>query len=430
MKNPYMPPKAEKIIDRLIGAGYKAYIVGGCVRDALYGLTPKDFDICTSARPEEVIKLFSDCRVIETGIQHGTVTVMVDGDGFEVTTFRTDGAYTDGRHPDNVTFVDGVKEDLARRDFTINAMAYNKEEGLIDPFNGKLDLENGVIRCVGNPDERFQEDALRILRAIRFSAKYGFAVERDTMDAIFRNEQLLKNISIERIQSEVEQILSSPSRSAGIYTLVARFLHIVLPSVYTNQQHTLLINPRDVGYMISRHRPRPGYEREDMLVRMAILFCGPFAEDKLNAMRVSTATKKSVLIIQNVGDGLFAKYADWSKYTSLDNANVFKPTYISRRIVNRAGKDLAIPAIKYAKIISRNSGCNELCFSAIELQVTNTIKNKEVCQLSELAINGDDLLELGYSGVDIGMILNSMLDAVMRGTFPNEKKSLIAALSF
>ena len=202
-----IPQHALTVVERLERYGYEAYVVGGCVRDSLMGRCPKDWDVCTNALPEEVLRVFKRFHVIKTGLQHGTVTVMVDKQPVEVTTFRIDGNYTDNRHPDSVNFVSRVEEDLARRDFTINAMAYNPARGLVDAFGGQEDLQARIIRCVGEPDERFNEDGLRILRALRFAARYDFGIETETAFSMHRNRHLLENVSVERIFSELKGIL-------------------------------------------------------------------------------------------------------------------------------------------------------------------------------------------------------------------------------
>lgn len=202
-----IPAHALTVVERLERYGYEAYVVGGCVRDSLLGRSPKDWDVCTNALPEEVLRVFKRFHVIKTGLQHGTVTVMVNHEPVEVTTFRIDGAYTDNRHPDSVNFVSRVEEDLARRDFTINAMAFNPTRGLVDAFDGQADLKAGVIRCVGEPDARFNEDGLRILRALRFAARYNFGIETETAFSIHRNRHLLENVSVERIFTELKGIL-------------------------------------------------------------------------------------------------------------------------------------------------------------------------------------------------------------------------------
>ena len=202
-----IPQKAAQILRTLNAAGYEAYVVGGCVRDSMLNRVPGDWDITTSALPEQVKELFH--RTVDTGIQHGTVTVMMDKEGFEVTTYRVDGEYHDGRHPDAVTFTRSLEEDLKRRDFTINAMAYHPEHGLVDLFGGMEDIDQKIIRCVGNPVERFTEDALRMLRAVRFSAQLGFTVEENTKAALARMAGNLEHVSAERIQTELVKLLVS-----------------------------------------------------------------------------------------------------------------------------------------------------------------------------------------------------------------------------
>lgn len=202
-----VPEHARTVLDRLEHYGYEAYVVGGCVRDSLMGRTPKDWDVCTNALPQEVLRVFRKFHVIKTGLKHGTVTVMVDHEPVEVTTFRIDGDYTDNRHPDAVSFVSRVEEDLARRDFTINAMAYNPTRGLVDAFGGQQDLAARVIRCVGEPDARFNEDGLRIMRALRFASRFRFDIETETAHSIRRNRHLLANVSVERILVELRGIL-------------------------------------------------------------------------------------------------------------------------------------------------------------------------------------------------------------------------------
>ena len=198
-----LPKDVKLILSKLNEHKYEAYIVGGCVRDSLLGLAPHDWDICTSALPEQIIEVFNGYRVIPTGLKHGTVTVIINDSQYEITTYRIDGEYEDNRHPKEVSFTNSLKDDLSRRDFTINSMAYNPSVGLIDYFDGQNDLDRKIIKCVGNPNKRFNEDALRILRSLRFSSTYGFYVEKETNNAIHQNVNLLNNISNERIQNEL-----------------------------------------------------------------------------------------------------------------------------------------------------------------------------------------------------------------------------------
>ena len=217
-----MDEGAAELLDTLHRAGYAAYVVGGCVRDSLLGLTPHDWDLCTSALPQQVMELFGAQRCIPTGLQHGTVTVKQSGALYEITTFRTEGTYTDGRHPDEVHFVPDVREDLARRDFTINAMAYNEKEGLVDPFGGQADLQSGIVRAVGVPRQRFTEDALRILRLYRFAARFGFAIDPPTAQAAQELCAHLDCVSVERIEEELAKLLSAPAPAAYLDEKILR----------------------------------------------------------------------------------------------------------------------------------------------------------------------------------------------------------------
>ena len=223
-----MDKGAAELLDTLHGAGYAAYVVGGCVRDSLLGLTPHDWDLCTSALPQQGMELFGAEKCIPTGLQHGTVTVKQGGGLYEITTFRTEGAYTDGRHPDEVHFVPDVQEDLARRDFSINAMAYNEKEGLVDPFGGQADLQSGILRAVGVPHQRFTEDALRILRLYRFAARFGFAIDPPTAQAAQELCAHLDCVSVERIEEELAKLLSAPAPAAY---LNEKILGVVLPEL-------------------------------------------------------------------------------------------------------------------------------------------------------------------------------------------------------
>ena len=223
-----MDEGAAELLDTLHRAGYAAYVVGGCVRDSLLGLTPHDWDLCTSALPQQVMELFGAQRCIPTGLQHGTVTVKQSGALYEITTFRTEGTYTDGRHPDEVHFVPDVREDLARRDFTINAMAYNEKEGLVDPFGGQADLQSGIVRAVGVPRQRFTEDALRILRLYRFAARFGFAIDPPTAQAAQELCAHLDCVSVERIEEELAKLLSTPAPAAY---LDKKILFVILPEL-------------------------------------------------------------------------------------------------------------------------------------------------------------------------------------------------------
>lgn len=282
-----LPEDVRFIIHTLQDAGHEAYAVGGCVRDSLLSRTPDDWDITTSARPEETKKLFR--RTIDTGIQHGTVTVMLKKNGYEVTTYRVDGEYEDGRHPKEVIFTANLIEDLKRRDFTINAMAYNEESGLVDAFTGKKDLEEGIIRCVGDADERFTEDALRIMRAVRFSAQLGFSMEDKTKAAIRGHAENLRKVSAERIQTELTKLVTSPHpeylRSAWETGITAVFLpefDRLMRTPQNNPHHCLNVGEHTLRAMQA--------VRPDKILRLTMLFM-------ISASRTAPLPMKMVWII-------------------------------------------------------------------------------------------------------------------------------------
>ena len=238
--NIVLEPGASALLDALHRAGFAAYAVGGCVRDSLLGLAPHDWDLCTAARPEQVMELFGEKQCIPTGLQHGTVTVKRDGRLYEITTFRTEGSYSDGRHPDSVAFVPDVREDLARRDFTINAMAYSAEEGLCDPFGGQEDLARGVVRAVGEPLRRFEEDALRILRLYRFAARFGFVIDEATEAAAKQLAAHLDCVSVERIEEELDKLLSAPKPGTYLEPEVLAFVLPELPLDYLSEAREII----------------------------------------------------------------------------------------------------------------------------------------------------------------------------------------------
>ena len=255
-----LPVKVDNIIKTLEAAGYEAFAVGGCIRDSVLGRTPQDWDITTSAKPQDVKRLFS--HTIDTGIQHGTVTVMLEHEGFEVTTYRIDGEYEDARHPKEVTYTVNLLEDLKRRDFTINAMAYNESRGLVDAFDGMGDLQKKVIRCVGNPKERFTEDALRMLRALRFAAQLGFEVEEQTFAAIRELAQTIEKISAERIQTELVKMLTSDHPelirevyTSGISDVILPEFSVLMQTEQNNPHHCYTVGEHTIHVVQSR-RPK------------------------------------------------------------------------------------------------------------------------------------------------------------------------------
>ena len=394
-----LDPGAAALLTRLHTAGHTAYAVGGCVRDSLLGQTPHDWDLCTSATPEQVLELFGEAHCIPTGLQHGTVTVKHGGELYEITTFRTEGAYSDGRHPDHVAFVPDVKEDLARRDFTINAMAYNAEEGLIDPFGGQSDLAAGIVRAVGEPQRRFEEDALRILRLYRFAARFGFAIDPATGQAARALCRHLDCVSEERIAEELSRLLAAPA--PGAY-LEAEVLAVIFPEL-------------DAAELPESRRILDALEpgMEHVPVRLAALLC-PLGEAGARA-----ALKR--LKCSNALTGTVA--------TLVREAAAEMPgaalTLTARRFLSRY--DLATITDLTALCSARHPEQAE-AFAALQQEAARLVETNACCRINQLAVNGRDLMDAGVRpGPGLRRVLDTLLEQVLTGQLPNEKAALLAA---
>lgn len=394
-----LDPGAAALLTRLHAAGHAAYAVGGCVRDSLLGQTPHDWDLCTSATPEQVLELFGKAHCIPTGLQHGTVTVKHGGELYEITTFRTEGAYSDGRHPDHVAFVPDVKEDLARRDFTINAMAYNVEEGLIDPFGGQNDLAAGIVRAVGEPQRRFEEDALRILRLYRFAARFGFAIDPATGQAARALCRHLDCVSEERIAEELSRLLAAPA--PGTY-LEAEVLAVIFPEL-------------DAAELPESRRILDALEpgMEHVPVRLAALLC-PLGEAGARA-----ALKR--LKCSNTLTGTVA--------TLVREAAAGMPgaalTLTARRFLSRY--DLATITDLTALCSARHPEQAE-AFAALQQEAARLVETNACCRINQLAVNGRDLMDAGIRpGPGLRRVLDALLEQVLTGQLPNEKAALLAA---
>ena len=393
-----LDPGAAALLTRLHAAGHAAYAVGGCVRDSLLGQTPHDWDLCTSATPEQVLELFGEAHCIPTGLQHGTVTVKHGGELYEITTFRTEGAYSDGRHPDHVAFVPDVKEDLARRDFTINAMAYNAEEGLIDPFGGQNDLAAGIVRAVGEPQRRFEEDALRILRLYRFAARFGFAIDPATGQAARALCRHLDCVSEERIAEELSRLLAAPA--PGAY-LEAEVLAVIFPEL-------------DAAELPESRRILDALEpgMEHVPVRLAALLC-PLGEAGARA-----ALKR--LKCSNALTGTVA--------TLVREAAAGMPgaalTLTARRFLSRY--DLATITDLTALCSARHPEQAE-AFAALQQEAARLVETNACCRINQLAVNGRDLMDAGIRpGPGLRRVLDALLEQVLTGQLPNEKAALLA----
>ena len=394
-----LDPGAAALLTRLHAAGHAAYAVGGCVRDSLLGQTPHDWDLCTSATPEQVLELFGEAHCIPTGLQHGTVTVKHGGELYEITTFRTEGAYSDGRHPDHVAFVPDVKEDLARRDFTINAMAYNAEEGLIDPFGGQNDLAVGIVRAVGEPQRRFEEDALRILRLYRFAARFGFAIDPATGQAARALCRHLDCVSEERIAEELSRLLAAPA--PGAY-LEAEVLAVIFPEL-------------DAAELPESRRILDALEpgMEHVPVRLAALLC-PLGEAGARA-----ALKR--LKCSNALTGMVA--------TLVREAAAGMPgaalTLTAKRFLSRY--DLATITDLTALCSAQHPEQAE-AFAALQQEAARLVETNACCRINQLAVNGRDLMDAGVRpGPGLRRVLDALLEQVLTGQLPNEKAALLAA---
>ena len=394
-----LDPGAAALLTRLHTAGHAAYAVGGCVRDSLLGQTPHDWDLCTSATPEQVLELFGEAHCIPTGLQHGTVTVKHGGELYEITTFRTEGAYSDGRHPDHVAFVPDVKEDLARRDFTINAMAYNAEEGLIDPFGGQNDLAAGIVRAVGEPQRRFEEDALRILRLYRFAARFGFAIDPATGQAARALCRHLDCVSEERIAEELSRLLAAPA--PGAY-LEAEVLAVIFPEL-------------DAAELPESRRILDALEpgMEHVPVRLAALLC-PLGEAgaraALRRLKCSNALTGTVAtLVREAAAGMPGAAL----------------TLTARRFLSRY--DLATITNLTALCSAQHPEQAE-AFAALQQEAARLVETNACCRINQLAVNGRDLMDAGIRpGPGLRRVLDALLEQVLTGQLPNEKAALLAA---
>ena len=394
-----MDEGAAELLDTLHRAGYAAYVVGGCVRDSLLGLTPHDWDLCTSALPQQGMELFGEEKCIPTGLQHGTVTVKQGGGLYEITTFRTEGTYTDGRHPDEVHFVPDVQEDLARRDFTINAMAYNAKEGLVDPFGGQADLQGGILRAVGVPHQRFTEDALRILRLYRFAARFGFSIDPPTAQAAQELCAHLECVSVERIEEELAKLLSAPAPAAY---LDEKILGVVLPE----------LSPEALAAAKPVVDACPAGEQA-LPVRLAALLLS-LGEDgtrrTLRRLRCSNACiEETAVLVREVVSGVPV------------SLNIY-----ARRLL---GKYNLCTVQRLAALGAALQPEHAADFAALSELAEQLDADGVCCRVSQLAVNGRDLMAAGVpAGPGIRKVLEALLDGVIREEYPNERQALLAAV--
>lgn len=391
-----LPEKVKYIISRLEKNGYEAYAVGGCVRDSILDRVPEDWDITTSAKPEEVKKLFQ--ATIDTGLQHGTVTVVIEKEGYEVTTFRLDGDYSDGRHPDRVAFTSSLTEDLKRRDFTINAMAYSENTGLIDRFDGEKDLEYGVIRAVGDAEERFSEDALRMLRAIRFAGQLNFDIAEKTFDAIKKLSPDISKVSVERIAKELEKLLLSGNPEYITLVYEAGIFEVIAPEIAE------LFKKEEIYNSIEAVRRASYPEKKGLYQIRTALFLERLGAD--SAARLLKRFKLDNDTINTV-----------KKLIGLLQRDIETSALEMRRTVKEAGHKI-MPILLEAR--SAKGLCNN---SELYRKI---IERGECTSVSELKVNGRDLIEAGVpKGVMIGETLERLLESVIEHPELNTRESLL-----
>ena len=394
-----LPENVKFILRTLRDSGFEAYAVGGCVRDSILGLAPTDWDITTSAKPLETKTLFK--RTIDTGIQHGTVTIMIKGEGYEVTTYRVDGEYVDGRHPKNILFTSNLTEDLKRRDFTINAMAYNDEHGVVDCFGGMEDLENGIIRCVGKAKERFTEDALRMLRAVRFSGVLGFDICNDTLNAIRELAPSITKISRERIQVELDKLIMSshPDRITVLYDLglMQYIFEKELKKDTDNADRVLLAKLLTIA-------PKNHY------VRWSLFITFVSGNDILRSLKFDNNT---VRICNQL-----LKYKD--EFLSSTESDL-------RHSIVAVGKDIfGKYYMPYRMTLASYSGAATEELKVVEAAYEAIIRRGDCLSVGELAVNGNDIRDLGISeGRQIGYILNELFELVLTDCSKNNREYLL-----
>lgn len=431
-----LPEHVNQIIHRLQKEGFDAYAVGGCVRDTLLGKEPKDWDITTSATPDVVKKLF--IHTIDTGIEHGTITVMLEHVGYEVTTYRIDGEYEDARHPKEVIFTGNLREDLRRRDFTINAMAYNDKQGLVDAFDGVKDLENGIIRCVGEARERFTEDALRMLRAVRFAAQLGFSIEEGTKAAIKELAPTIAKVSAERIQMELVKLLCSdyPMEMSKVYEL--GLTAVFLPEF--DRMMEMQQNNKHHAYSVGMHTIRTLPEvPKDKALRLAMLFhdvgkplCVTTDEEGQDHYyghpQIGADLTKNILRRLKFDNATIQQVCHLIRYhderPSLTQKSV-------RRMLSRVGAEYMpnLLLVKYADLMGQSDYNREKKLAYIkELEAIfdKLMRENQCTSKSQLAISGQDLIAMGLpQGKVIGQVLNQLFEQVLETPELNTKDKLL-----
>lgn len=432
-----IPDYVNKIITALEENGFEAYIVGGCVRDTLLMLTPHDFDVTTNALPEQMKQCFTSFKVVETGIKHGTLTVFVDSEPVEVTTYRIDGEYTDHRRPEEVTFTTSLKEDLARRDFTINALAYSEKTGIVDFFGGQDDLTNQVIRCVGEPKKRFSEDALRIMRALRFSATLGFGIESETSKQLLALKTTLKKIAVERISVELEKMIMGNNCYSVLMeypTVLAEIIPEIAPCVGFEQHN------KYHKYNVWEHIVMAvATSKKDRIIRLAMLL---HDIEKPNCFKLENGQghfykheKKSADKANEILHRLRYDNDTITRVCLLIENHYFTPVNEEKaikKLLSKIGNEafFQLLDVQRADANAKNDFCLDRLpiLWEIEKNARGIISRGDCLSLKDLAVNGNDLMELGYEGKKIGETLKSLLVMVIDEKVANERDALLKEL--
>lgn len=397
-----LPNYINKIIDILNKAGFECFVVGGYLRDLLLNKQSKDIDLTTSATPQEMIDVFSDFHILPTGLKHGTITIIIDDKQVEITTFRTDGKYEDHRKPNEVYFTKSIEQDLARRDFTINALAYNEQRGLVDPWNGKTDIENKIIRTVGNAYQRFNEDALRILRGLRLSSELSYNIEENTAKAMIDCKHLLQYISKERIQSELNRILLGEN----VFDVLINFYEIlfeIIPELNNSEQYKNNFNLTSINQIFLTL----SYTKNKIQNRLASLLF--ILKDPISILKRLKYDNNTINKVE--------------KIISIQYENLVAEKRNIWKLVTKYGHDLFLDGLDI--YINRSTTMSLINASSILDIMTKLAFDSKFLTLKDLAINGNDLIELGYQGKEIGNILNKLLEKVCVDDLNNTKEVLL-----
>ena len=397
-----LPPKVRYIINKIYENNYEAYIVGGCVRDAILGFEPNDYDITTSATPNTIQEIFKDFKCIETGIEHGTVSVVIEDEIFEITTYRIEGEYKDHRRPDKVDFTDRLEEDLKRRDFTINAMAYNEKKGLIDLFGGKEDLNNKIIKTVGNPYDRFNEDGLRMIRAIRFSSKLNFTIEKETLKAIYDKSFIINNISLERITDEFTKIILSDKPENIKYLFETKLLKYLNISNEDNiDKLTQFYNEIIILNKINKNLEKR-LALLDYIIEKNNINCKSFCNELIYSKKVIKNHNIILTLLKNI---------------EIDHLNKVE----IKKILSEVDRNLLEEYLDISGIIyDKEKKVDEIIDILSEIE-----ENNECYIIKNLKVNGRDIMSLGYKNKEVGEVLNYLLEIVIEDYTLNKKDVLI-----